>query len=204
MAKQKPQFTSQSKMTVMVFQFEGDDATLQEGLKTVSAALSRALPSPQRPIANIAQTTTLPRNDDESVSDEAEYSEVVEEPSPTSTNIKAARRSKARSPVILDLQLSGDDPLADFMNQYAPEAVNKRYLLAAYWLKKYHQIAEVSMDHIHTCFRHMNWPTPKDAVQPLRVLKSKEEWFDKGDEQGHYKINHIGENVVMKIMENNE
>ena len=107
-------------------------------------------------------------------------------------------RPAPRSPRVLDLNLNeGDPPLKEFLVKKNPGGTHsKRYLAIACWLKHNLKIEEVTTDHIHTGYRHMNWNTPKDAGMPLRKMKSVQQWFNKGGAEGAYIINHIGENQV--------
>lgn len=199
MAKKRAEDARPSKMTVMIFQLEGDDATLQEGFKTISAAMSRVLPPTAQLLPSASRPSGLPAPLTDSDDDDEEVLEVAA--TPVSRNTTNSKRT-VKSPQILDMDLAtGELPLAEFLSKHPTEETTKRYLLIAYWLKNQRELEEVSMDHIHTCFRHMGWQTPKQAAQPLRDMKSRLGWFHKGEEKGHYKINHVGENEVLKIIE---
>ncbi len=203
MAKPKTDTTQPSKMTVMVFQFEGNDSTLQEGLKMISAAVSRALPNHPRPSLTISApgAATLVENIDSAAEEDQEQAADFAGPAMAAAAKRTQRRT-IKSPTILNLELGdGSVPLKEFLNNHQVEEISKRYLLIAYWLKLHLTLEEISSDHIHTCFRYMGWHTPKDAIQPLRDMKSKQGWFHKGEERGYYKLNHVGENEVLKIIE---
>jgi hypothetical protein len=205
MAKHKLNSNSPSKMTVMVFQLEGDDATLQEGFKTISTALSRVLPAPPVRMPRLLSAPGLPIEEAEVDQEEPQDLEQVEQLSSNgngNASGKTGPKKPPRSPIILDVDLTGGDmPLKAFLGKYSGDEMTKRYLLVAYWYKFYRNTDQVSADHIHTAFRHMGpgWSTPRDAAQPLRDLKQRQQWFNKGD-RGQYKINHIGENVVHEII----
>lgn len=191
---------NRGKMTVMIFQLEGDDSTLQEGFRTISTALNNVI-SPR------AIVRTLPATETKSISDSDVSGELEPdvEPLRTEPSQPSARRSKFKSPEVLELDLTtGDLPLKHFLEPYSDKAIKTKYLLTAYWLLKHRGIKDVSPDHIHTCFRHMGagWPTPKNAAQPLRAMKSDEQWFFKGDEKGTYKLNHIGEGKAEQLLAN--
>lgn len=194
---------SHGKMTVMVFNLEGDDATLQDGLRTISNALSRFMPPGPRQMPSLASAQNggalpAPAENGNEVAEvmEVESSEPVQQ-------TKAAKRT-IKSPDILQLDLtSGDMSLKKFLDKHPMDDDSKRYLLIAYWLKSQRDINEVTPAHIHTCFRHMGWQTPNNAAQPLRDMKSKRQWFNKGKEKATYAINHIGENEVLRIIQGN-
>ncbi len=194
------------KMTVIHFETESDNATLQENIRAITQTLTRALASPQRvayssvqlPSANGVDTNPNIGVDDEPHVLDAE----VTAPGSTSPSPKkrgGARTSRTPQPIELDLT-SGDMPLKGFIEQKKPDGDIKRYLAIAYWLKKYRNINEVNMDHAYTCYRHLGWQVPADASRPLRAMKStRYGWMTAGSTRGAYVINHIGENQVEQM-----
>lgn len=191
-----------SKMTVMMFQLEGGDETLRDGIRSISQAMSTVLNS-SRTLAT-KQAASLP-------APETSEAEVLEpelnlgSPAIDETPEPASRRpspsvSKPRSPKILSLDLKAAKvPLKEFCeSKSVGENDSRRYLVISYWLKEQLSIPTVTMDHIHTCYRTLGWLTPADASSPLRNMKQSG-WFDKGTEKGSYAINHVGENAVMEL-----
>jgi hypothetical protein len=186
-------------MTVIHFETESDNATLQESIRAITQTLTRALASPQRvayapvqlPSANGVDTNPNVGVDDE-----------VMAPGSTSPAPKkrgGARTSRTPQPIDLDLT-SGDMPFKGFIEQKKPDGDIKRYLAIAYWLKKYRDINEVNMDHAYTCYRYLGWQVPADASAPLRAMKStRYGWMTAGSIRGAYVINHIGENQVEQM-----
>ena len=111
---------------------------------------------------------------------------------PTSPQ-KPAKRSYGRAPVIIDLDLNNNGtPMATFLGRFSTEEDRTRYLLIAYWLKTYGQTEEIGIDHIHTCYRHMDWSTPKYPVQPMQDLVRKKNSFSKGEEEGSTRSTTLG------------
>src|SRR5262245_16788571 len=106
-----------SKMTVMIFQLEGNDGTLQEGFRTISNAVSRVLPVTQtRALPVIAGTQSL--SDAVDALDTVDAAVVEESGSQTTGTNKSAKRT-VKSPQVVDLDLSsGDEPLAQFLNSH--------------------------------------------------------------------------------------
>lgn len=187
--------TDNSEMTVVMFQIKGDDQTLQEGFKAMSQAMAQFAPQVlvQTSPVLVPSAQRLVEQPSELVAPTAEVEIQSSAPAP-----KSPRRT-LRSPEVLDLDLtSGDLSLEDLLSEVPTTKTNERYLLIAYWLKESRSLDGVTMDHIHTGFRHMGWQTPRDAGQPLRDLK-KNGWFHKGEGKGEYRINHVGENHVMKL-----
>jgi hypothetical protein len=193
------------KMTVIHFETESDNTTLQENVRAIAHTMSRALAAPQRIIptpaqltSNNEQTIIQPEDiDDESGIDEGGLLSL----SPSSKKKGAARQYRTPQPLELDL-VSGESPLKSFLDQKQPDTDVKRYLAIAHWLKQHRNIQEVTMDHMYTCYRHMGtgWQVPADAGAPLRAMKAKQYgWMKTGSAKGTYVINHLGENEIQKM-----
>jgi hypothetical protein len=189
-----------SKMTVMMFQLEGGDETLREGIRTISQAMGNVLNPTRLMLAKPAPTLTPPEaaeaSDGQPELDLAPESGEEE----ARSSQRPSRPAKSRSPIILTLDLkAGKVPLTTFCEtKGVGDNDNRRYLAIAYWLKENLSIAAITMDHVHTCYRFLGWQTPADASSPLRRMKNSG-WFDKGTEKGAYAINHVGENEVMRM-----
>lgn len=193
-------------MTFMMVTLRGDSATMQQGFRTLAETIDRVAPGSRIHAAHSPGAPALPAPSDAENEVELGDGEAVNgavAASVPSTNIFTSKGPKKppRSPVVLpDLDCRvGNPPLADLFAKHPVEEITKRYLVIADWLKKHKQIDEVSMDHIHTGFRAMGWNTPDDAGSPLRSML-KAGWFLKGSKRGLFKINHIGEGEVMKIL----
>jgi hypothetical protein len=190
------------KMTVIQFETESSNETLQENIRAIANTLTRALAPPPRVIQTPAQLTSGNGASADSTvqgqlfeTDDHEDAIDVDAP-PVTKKAKKGTARELRTPEVLDLDLtSGDMPLKLFFEQKKPEGDNKRYLVIAYWLKEYRKIVEITMDHAHTCYRSLGWNTPKDASAPLRSMK-KQGWMKRGSSPGAYAINHVGEGVV--------
>jgi hypothetical protein len=91
------------------------------------------------------------------------------------------------------------ESLKDYVARKKPSGDNQRYLIIAGWLKENLGFHAITMDHVHTCYRHLEWQTPKDASAPLRSMTNQNQWFTKAKEKGAYALNHVGENVIMDM-----
>ncbi len=157
------------KMTVIQFETESDNATLQENIRAITNTLARALAPQPRVIQAAPQ---LPNgNGDNGANGDAKSSE---QPSLFDNNDDAidgevtpapAAKAKAKSssprqlptPQTLELDLkSGDVPLKEFLEQKKPSGNNKRYLVIAYWLKTYLGINAITMNETVKFFRTQN------------------------------------------------
>jgi hypothetical protein len=194
------------KMTVIHFETESDNATLQENIRAIAQTLTRALAAPQRaayPSVQLPSANGVDTNPNIGVNDEPDVLDAeVTAPGSTSPSPKkkgGARTSRTPQPIELDLT-SGDMPLKSFIEQRKLDGDIKRYLAIAYWLKMYRNINEVNMDHAYTCYRYLGWQVPADASVPLRAMKStRYGWMTAGSIRGAYVINHIGENQVEQM-----
>lgn len=192
-------------MTFMMFTLRGDGATMQQGFRTMSETIERVSPGSRIRPAQGEAAQGLPAPEDPTTDVELGTTEsldgtAVSPIATTNDSTPKGPKKPPRSPVVLpDLDCKGGDPpLAELFAKHSVEGTTKRYLVIADWLKKNKQIDEVSMDHIHTCFRAMGWNTPDDAGSPLRSML-RAGWFGKGSKRGFFKINHIGEGEVMKM-----
>jgi hypothetical protein len=187
------------KMTILLFQIEGNDQTLQDGIKTISDAIdgmvrpARALPAAV-PNGASSQRSTAETLDTAEPSPTKEQ-EFALEPLDERAEI---RRSPKPPKVLPELKVPVED-LRKVLDEYkVPDQDNSRYLALAFFLRENMSVPAVTMDHIYTCYRLLGWTTPKDAGQPLRRLKSQG-FFEKGDDAGAYVLNHVGENAILKM-----
>lgn len=187
-------------MTVIHFETESDNATLQENIKSIAHTLSRALAAPARVV--YTQPAQIGSGDGagEAVEAELEDDAIDAELAPSAPKKKSGTARQFRTPKPVDIDLtSGDTPLKAFLEEKDPDGDIKRYLAITYWLKKYRDIEEVSADHIYTGYRHMGsgWQVPADSAAPFRYMKRKQYgWIKGGSKNGLYIINHLGENVI--------
>lgn len=195
MPKKEEIRTARSKMTVMVFQLDGSDQTLQEGIRTISGAI-QGMVRPTRALPLQVGAPVAPGEEAEPVPEEA-IEPTDEDAEPVQNGEAESRRSTPpRPPQILpDLK-----PSADELNEYCEskkvgEMDSRRYLAIAGFLTERMNLTSITPDHIYTCYRLLGWNTPTDAGSPLRSLKRKN-YFQKGDGTGAYTLNHIGENAL--------
>lgn len=200
------------RMTVIHFETESENATLQENIKSIAQTLARALTPPARPastllppLLNGAKRSSEPVIEEEENDDleSLEPDPFVTSTTPASPKNGSARQYRTPQPIEIDL-LSGPMPLKAFLEKANPEGDVKRFLAIAYWLKEYRKIEEVSMDHAYTCYRHMGagWNVPSDTAKPFRSMKTKTYgWMKAGSNRGFFAINHLGENEARKMIE---
>lgn len=183
-------------MTVMVFQLDGSDQTLQEGMRTINSAI-QGMVRPSRIVLLPAGASVQPGGEEaEHVAEEVLKMNGEEVESPQVDGNGNRRSSTPKPPQVLPELKVPVDELKEFCEaKHVGNKDTKRYLAIASFLKEKMGISAVSGDHIHTCYRLMGWNTPKDAGSPLRTLK-RQGFFQKGDESGTYILNHVGENAA--------
>jgi hypothetical protein len=189
---------------------EGANDVVAEGLKSLATALT----------GNVVSRRTLPAKTPSQVIATNLGSE-VEEPVVTTEDIdddsapdvpidrdgngepKPKRRYAPKAPKFLsELNLTtATKPLGDFVAEKDPKETLDKYAVIGHWFKEHLSTDEVTADHIFTAYKTLGWQAqfPDEPAQPLRDLKSKRNWFDKGQATGSYKINWNGENAVNKM-----
>ncbi len=205
MAKnEKPVSAKPSKMTVMLFQLEGNDETLQEGFRTINNAIDKLANPVVRvigPLPGAKGALSQPKNGDDPAATviDAEVVEEEDQAEEMAAESPKAKRGAAtpKQPKVLDLDLkAGSQALRPYLEEKNPTTDNRKYLLIAAWMKANLSLDEINLDHIYTAFRHMGWQSPRDVGAPLRSMKAQNGWFGKGKEKGAYAINHIGIDVA--------
>lgn len=213
MAKQPPKIDQNGKMKVRIIEFEleGSDTSLQESLKSIAAALSRpnnAISAPRINRIEAPRQVDVTVNgaiqsdedfDDTEILDEQDTVQSENSPLPK----KVRKPTKGPTPAILrDVRFDDVEPtFAIFSADRQPKSDKLKYLCVAHWLKTYKDINEISIDHVYTAYKVMNWALPANAVQPMRELAATRDGrFSKGHEKGHYAINHVGEGFVTTKM----
>lgn len=198
------------KMTVIHFETESDNATLQANINAIAQTLSRALTQPTRVIHTSAPaqigTGNGASNGDATgqVVDAEEYEDAIdaEVTKPAAKPKKSGAARQYTQPEVLDVDLTtGDMPIKKFLEQKNPDSDVRRYLAIAYWFKNYRETPEITMNHAYTAYRHMGWSDyPKDVSAPFREMKKTVYGYIRsGSSRGLYAINHIGEGVVEQM-----
>jgi hypothetical protein len=107
-------------------------------------------------------------------------------------------RKPSPTPDPVPIDMDSDMSLAAFARGKDTKSQDKKYLVAAAWLKDHRGIDAVSAGHIYTCFRTMGWSVGiPDFWQPLRRLKAKK--FLTQNDRGEYVIHHLGLDYVKKL-----
>lgn len=184
---------------IVDFEIEANNATLQDTIRSIVNSIGRG-PSQQMRVLDSNSAESQAAINDGAEQSSAE-STAEEDLGSSRSEPRLARKSSPRSPRVLD-DLKVQDakvPLKEYINERNPGGHNERYLAIAMWLKENFNLSEISMDHVHTCYRHLGSNTPKDASAPFRSMTNQNGWFTKATGKGPYAINHVGEGVVMNM-----
>lgn len=180
------------------------DAVVPDGemgslMQTIQNALRPSAPVPAIQRIAVTPKATVEASGPEQAAEEMEEA-VFErsEAAPTSVRPQRPRRTVARAPKVIDIDMETDLSLATFARDKDVGSQAKKYMVIAAWLKEHRGIDAVTEDHIYTSFKSMDWSTNiPNFAQPLRDLKAKQRYFEKS-EKG-YEINHIGLAFVKKL-----
>lgn len=182
------------------------DAEIAEGeIGPITQAIQNALGGPA-PVAfrRLVSPSKAPtqeanggHNSESETSTEGDQELVESDETPTSRQPRV-RRAVSKTPKVVPIDMNEEVSLASFAKGKDAKSQNKKFLIAAAWLKEHRGVDAVTDGHIYTCFKSMGWSTNiPDFSQPLRDLKAKHQYFEKSDKG--YEINHLGLDYVKKL-----
>ena len=201
-----PEGTGKIEFRFVEFEMDGTDASLEEGLKSIAAALNRGMaPAATKFLRHngAAATTVDPAAPETEQEGEEEVVAEGQEEAPRATRkASSGQRKVATRKVVEGFKLDDVSPtLKEFHeSKGSPKSDLDKYLVVAAWAKEEKGLEELSVDHFYTAYKYMEWETPKDPAQPIRDLMHKRRAkFSKAITPGYGRINHIGENDVLKM-----
>ncbi|HLX62690.1 MAG TPA: hypothetical protein VKX17_15535 [Planctomycetota bacterium] len=105
--------------------------------------------------------------------------------------------SKTILTIVKDLNLKpkGKESLAEFYSKKAPANNYEKFAVFVYYLQRILELAPITCDHIHTCFKAVPLKTPSSLSQQLRNCAHKSGWIDTANAED-VKITTLGENIV--------
>jgi hypothetical protein len=199
---------SQEEMTVFVLRIKGSGDTMRKGFDALNHAVS-ALGTGQ---AVVAATKRLPagplKPQDFEIEEEASnVNEAIAEEGTEATTIEAATTQSNGKPkprpkpaFLTDFDLTvSEKPWKDFFSEFAPKSDQDKYLLAALWTTENAQTPEFSLGHIFTLFRAAKWNEPSDFSAPMRVMKSKNSYFENPTRK-KWKLTQIGTDAARAVV----
>lgn len=210
MAKHKDnQPSTPGKLTIMVVQLEGNDATLQEGIRTFKEAMGRAMPqaAPRAylpPPASLAALSPPLADEYANGTDNADLQEppggmVID--TTASDHVPPSKSAKSRKPPVmqfvknLDLHPKGKTSLNSFVEQKKPTKQFEKITVCVYYLCRILEVEGVTAHHVYTCLKHIGAATPNDLPQEMRNVANRKGYIDVSD-PGDVKITNPGDNFV--------
>jgi hypothetical protein len=101
---------------------------------------------------------------------------------------KKMPRKPGPKPNIIPIDIDSEPPLST-LGKF--KSHHKAYVAIAAWLHDHRATPVISVDHVYTCYRHINWPINlSDFAKPFRELKFRQ--FFTQPEPGKYAINQLG------------
>lgn len=189
-----------------------NEAGVVDGLKSIANALAGrtlattapkpALVAKSNPGGVVVLSATPTEAEVQNADERGAENDIVETDTTNGNGVPKLRKKYApKAPTFLSaLDLSkATFALQDFVATKNTTEMMDKYTVVATWFKEQMGLEEITADHIFTVFRVMSWQIPDDPVQPLRDLKSKKQFFDKGESVGGYKITFLGTNYVSKM-----
>ena len=188
-----------SRVRFVLFDAEVPDGEMGSLMQTIQNALRQPTPAPAVQRIAVAPKSTADVAAADQVAEIVEEVELdVTDAMPAPSRQPRQRRTVARTPKVIPLDMDTEPSLATFALDKNAGSQAKKYMVCAAWLKEHRGVDAVTDDHIYTCFKSMDWSTNiPDFGQPLRALKAKQQYFEKS-EKG-YEINHIGLAFVKKL-----
>lgn len=199
MAKKKESNKSKGRVRVFFAEIEGDDETIQDGLKAMATAVGKTF-QPTTIIQRMPAPPLLPESSQSDAEFEdvldAEYEESVdweeESPKPKSSKRKIPKMQLIKD---LDLRPDGKKSLGEFYGEKAPKTQADQIAVHVYYLRKILELEEVTSHHVYTCFKEVSVKVPNDLPQIIRNTANKKGTVDTSD-ANCIRITTIGENLV--------
>ncbi len=194
--KQEPQPASPGKMTIMLIQLEGSDATLQQGIRTFQEAMGRAMPAtvarphlPANPLNSLAAPAVEANGDPQKglFEDDGELVDDGNIIDAASTPAAPVAPSKPRSPAVfpkmqldknLDLRPAGKQHLKALMDEKQPKGQNEKIALCVYYLRQVLEVENVGPYQVFTCMDDVGIRVPNDLPKTIRNIAKANGWID--------------------------
>lgn len=117
-------------------------------------------------------------------------------------NVKTGdgKPSKTRKPVVLkilkelNLKPQGKKSFSDFVGEKSPVNLLEKCTISVYYFSEIQGIKEVTVSHVYTAFKTMQWRLPSDLANTLQQAGTKG-WLDTGVATA-ITVTHMGENLV--------
>jgi len=108
--------------------------------------------------------------------------------------------------LVKDLDLLGKgkaSSLKDFVNSYSPKSGMEWNLLFVYYLQKILEISAISINHVYTCYKHVNTKSPNNIYQSL-IDTARRKGYINTDSIDAITVTIVGENYAEHDMARKE
>lgn len=198
------------KITVVMFQVEGDDQTLQDAIKTLGQGMEKltsATPVYKYINAPVGSRHALPVDVDADASTidgdasktEADSYEEAPASAPKPAGSSRKRRIQKALIPLKGVDWVSDTPFRDYCDQKKPSSNPEKFVVIAGWFKNVRGEHVVTPPHVAAAFDVMDWQKPEDIGQVFRQTKHEKEWFDKGDKQMEWVLAQRGINHLDRM-----
>ena len=174
--------------------FDGDDATLQEGLRAISVAVGKTF----QPRTVVKHLPHDPANGEASEHlDEVDETEDEDAPEAPALSPSGKRRKAPSMSIVKDLDLRPKDNkhLRDFFAEKQPKKQIEQITTIVYYLSRILKLDGITPHHVYTCLKDVGKRVPNDLPQALRLVASRKGWVETSNADD-IKITTSGENMV--------
>jgi hypothetical protein len=197
-----------NKFRLVVFEGDFSDGSVSEIAQALTQALRPATPPAVRQLHNgkpAAQLIAPEPEGEEQVEEEeqvidGEPGEGAEEEPVAAPKVPRVSRPKVfKNPDFVELEWNGTGTppvsLKEFAIEKAPKSRNRKYLVAAYWLKEHAGRPNVNIDMMYSCFKTAGWSVGfKDWRAPFDNLTYSNHMRKVG--VGEFTITTLGEGAL--------
>ena len=217
MAKESREGKSKLRVFFGFAEVEGSDVSIQDGLRTISAAVTRAAQQPTFPHRVIkalppsANPTGNGKAAPPGLFDEVDHSneQVVEdeeeqvldaefEPVEQTQEKKQRQARKGVTYTLLgnlDLRPDGKPSLKDYFAEKSPRDQQEQTAVFVYYLSRVLGETKLNVNHLYTCFKQVEKRVPTNILLVARNTANRKGWVDTSD-SNDIKTTTQGENFV--------
>jgi hypothetical protein len=190
------------RLRVFFADFEGDDDTIQEGLRAIGIAVNKTFQSP-------VVYRTLPPPSTATVQEPLLEEPVIDDDAfdPPQNVGRQPSRGKRKLPALaivksLNLRPDGKQSLREFFSGKSPKTQLEQVAVAVYYLERVLELTGITAEHVYTCFNDVNAgqppvpiKVPNDLPQIIRNCAARKGWVDVTD-SNNIKVTQRGVNTV--------
>jgi len=187
---------SKGRLRVFFADFEGNDDTIQEGLRSIAQAVNRTFEARTKIVKVLPghapdADAALLEDSGEELEEDLQQEEVG-----TGSDLRATRKPPTMTLVKeLNLRPDGKQSLREFFAEKKPGKQPEMIAVFVYYLAKILDLSEITPHHVFTCFKDVGRRSPKNLPQAIRNTANRKAWVDSAD-QKDIKITSHGENFV--------